>query len=170
MVVQVIDYIRDSRPISLAKGHQDFIGVNYYFRDKVKFVGWGGKFGPVDAVNTNAHVSDIGWDIAPEGLYHTLKKAAKFGKPIYITENGIADATDEKRAQFIKDSIYWMREAIADGVDVRGYFYWSLLDNFEWAEGFWPRFGLVEVDYKTMERKIRPSAYAYKKVIEESKQ
>jgi len=170
LVVQVIDYIRDSRPISLAKGHQDFIGVNYYFRDKVKFVGWGGKFGPVDAVNTNAHVSDIGWDIAPEGLYHTLKKAAKFGKPIYITENGIADATDEKRAQFIKDSIYWMREAIADGVDVRGYFYWSLLDNFEWAEGFWPRFGLVEVDYKTMERKIRPSAYAYKKVIEESKQ
>ena len=168
LVVQVIDYIRDSRPISLAKGHQDFIGVNYYFRDKVKFVGWGGKFGPVDAVNTNAHVSDIGWDIAPEGLYHTLKKAAKFGKPIYITENGIADAKDRQRAEFIKDHLKWLYKAIEEGADVRGYFHWSLLDNFEWAEGFTMKFGLVEMDFETLERKPRNSYYLYKEICEKN--
>jgi len=63
----------------------------------------------------------------------------------------------------------WAHKAISEGVDVRGYFYWSLLDNFEFVEirGFWPRFGLVKVDYKTFERKIRPSAWEYKKIIEE---
>ncbi|MBI4119637.1 MAG: family 1 glycosylhydrolase, partial [Parcubacteria group bacterium] len=70
------------------------------------------------------------------------------------------------RADFIKDHIKYVHRAASEGADVRGYFYWSLLDNFEWNEGFWPRFGLVEIDYKTMERKIRPSALEYKKIIE----
>ncbi|MEK9194764.1 MAG: family 1 glycosylhydrolase, partial [Patescibacteria group bacterium] len=90
----------------------------------------------------------------------------RFGKPIFVTENGIADAKDEKRAAFIHDHIMWMQKAIDERADVRGYFYWSLLDNFEWDSGFGPRFGLVEVDYKTLERKIRPSAWEYKKIIE----
>ena len=95
---------------------------------------------------------------------------------IYITENGLADADDDKRAKFIKDHLIWIHKAIEEGVDVGGYFYWSLLDNFEWDKGFWPKFGLVEVDYlprgkagKTFERKIRHSAYEYAKICKENK-
>ncbi|MDP3051945.1 MAG: glycoside hydrolase family 1 protein [bacterium] len=137
------------------KNHQDFIGLNYYFHARL--------FG-----NKNEQVSDLGWEIYPEGIYHVLKELKKYNKPIYITENGLADARDEKRAKFIKGHLKWTHKAISEGVDVRGYFYWSLLDNFEWDKGFWPRFGLVEVDYKTMERKIRNSALEYKKICKEN--
>ena len=130
------------------KNHQDFIGLNYYFHARL--------FG-----NKNEQISDLGWEIYPEGIYHVLKSLKKYNKPIYITENGLADAKDEKRAEFIKEHLKWMHKAIGEGVDVRGYFYWSLLDNFEWDKGFWPRFGLVEIDYKTMARKIRNSALEY---------
>jgi beta-glucosidase len=70
------------------------------------------------------------------------------------------------RAKFIKDHLASLARAITDGADVRGYFYWSLLDNFEWDKGFWPRFGLIEIDYRTMQRKIRPSALVYKETVE----
>src|SRR5438309_1349262 len=89
-------------------------------------------------------------------LRHT-ESLKKYNKPIFITENGLADARDSQRAWAITQHTKWIGEAIKEGIDVRGYFHWSLLDNFEWSDGFWPRFGLVEVDYKTMERKIRPS-------------
>ena len=99
--------------------------------------------------------------------------------PIYILENGLADADDSMRAKFIKDHLHWIHKAIQEGVDVRGYFYWSLLDNFEWDKGFWPRFGLVEVDYSaqggsasggnTMERRIRKSAWEYAKICRSNK-
>ena len=82
-------------------------------------------------------------------------------------ENGIPDADDDKREKFIKNHLKFIHQAITEGADVRGYFYWSLLDNFEFVEirGFWPRFGLVEIDYKTLERKPRKSFYAYKEII-----
>ncbi|MBI4991598.1 MAG: family 1 glycosylhydrolase [Candidatus Harrisonbacteria bacterium] len=134
--------------------HQDFVGLNYYFHKHIR--------------RETHPVSDLGWGIYPEGLYQVLGVLKKYNKPIYVTENGIADAKDEKRAQFIKDHIDWMKKAMAEGVDVRGYFYWSLLDNFEWEKGFGPRFGLIEVDYKTMRRKIRGSAYLYKYFIKHS--
>jgi beta-glucosidase len=95
-----------------------------------------------------------------------LNDLKKYKLPIYITENGLPDIRDEKRAQFIGDHLLFIKKAMNEGVDVRGYLYWSLLDNFEWDSGFWPRFGLVEVDYRTLERKIRPSALVYKKIIE----
>jgi beta-glucosidase len=139
---------------------QDFIGLNYYFRGR----GYSLK------KNEDKEVSDMGWESYPEGVYPVLKDLQKYNRPIYITENGIADARDEKRAQFIKDHLRRVVKAMQEGVDVRGYFYWSLLDNFEWDKGFWPRFGLVEVDYKTLERKIRPSAWAYRRIIEEGLQ
>ena len=107
----------------------------------------------------------MGWELYPEGIYYVLKDLKKCEKPIYITENGLADAGDIHREWFIKETLKNVYKAIQEGVDVRGYFYWSLLDNFEWDKGFWPRFGLVEIDYKTMERKIRPSAYEYAKII-----
>lgn len=165
LCVRIMDYIRDERPLKLGKGCEDFIGVNYYYCDYIKFVLWGGKFGIIDIQNPATETSDIGWSIMPEGIYHVLKKLRKYKKPIYITENGLADAKDEKRAKFIRDHLRYTLQAIQEGVDVRGYFHWSLLDNFEWDKGFWPRFGLVEIDYKTQARKIRQSAEEYKKII-----
>ncbi len=131
---------------------QDFVGVNYYHSDR-----------------DTGESTDLNWPIDPKGLFEILKETAVYKKPIYITENGIADARDEKRAKFIYDHLSWVGKAIKEGVDVRGYFYWSFLDNFEWDKGFWPRFGLVEINYKTMERKIRPSAWEYAKICKENK-
>lgn len=129
------------------KGHQDFIGINYYKSDK-KIKGQ----------------TDMGWPIDADGFYCVLKDISRYKKPIYILENGVADTKDAKREGFIKDHIKAMKKAMDEGANVHGYFYWSLLDNFEWDKGFWPRFGLVEVDYKTLERKIRPSAWEYAKI------
>lgn len=135
------------------RGTHDFIGVNYYFPRVV--VGWSGPR------------SDMGWPIVPAGLTDVLLSVRQYKKPIYVTENGVADAQDRLRADFIRDHVRAIEAAQALGADVRGYLYWSLLDNFEWDKGFGPRFGLVEVDYKTMERRVRPSAYVYKAIIEQ---
>lgn len=139
--------------LNKTKKYQDFIGLNYYFHR------------PQDK---NKQVSDIGWEIYPEGIYRVLKELKKYQKPIYITENGLADAKDKLRKDFIKNHLFWLHKAIEEGVDVRGYFHWSLMDNFEWEKGFEPRFGLIEIDYKTLERKIRPSALFYAKICKEN--
>lgn len=138
------------------KNYQDFIGLNYYFHCRVK----GFKFNQ----NENKNVSDIGWEIYPEGIYQVLKRVRKFGKPIYITENGVADVKDKIRPKFIIEHLKWIHKAIQEGIDVKGYFYWSLLDNFEWRDGFWPRFGLFEVDYKSLKRIPRKSAKLYSEI------
>ena len=91
-------------------------------------------------------------------------KLKKYKKPIYITENGLADADDLHRRWYIEETLKSVMSAIKEGVDVRGYFHWSLIDNFEWDKGFWPRFGLVEIDYKTLDRKPRPSSDYYSKI------
>ncbi len=144
--------------------HCDFIGLQHYFHSRIRvnpFVSqWGIQY------NENKKVSDIGWEIYPESIYRVLKTLAAYKKPIFIAENGLADARDVYRADFIRGYLSRVGQAMHEGVDVRGYFYWSLLDNFEWNEGFWPRFGLVEVDYKTLARRIRPSAWKYKEIIE----
>lgn len=136
---------------------QDFIGLNYYFHNRMN----GFRFNQ----NENEKTSDRGWEIYPEGIYHVLHELKKYKKPIYITENGVADARDIHREKFIKEHLHWVHKTMQEGVDARGYFYWSLLDNFEWDKGFWPRFGLVEMDYKTMKRTVRPSAFAYRDII-----
>ncbi len=160
----VLEWWRNKLFVPKVVNSADFIGLNYYFHTRVRFnllkSRWGIQF------NDDKIVSDIHWEIYPEGIYHILKNLKKYNKPIFITENGVVDARDIYRADFIKDHIKYVHRAASEGADVRGYFYWSLLDNFEWNEGFWPRFGLVEIDYKTMERKIRPSALEYKKIIE----
>lgn len=146
-------------------GVQDFIGVNYYRSITIKPPRFPGtkprRFSDLPR-------TDIGWEIYPEGLYQILMELKRFNLPIYITENGLADAKDEKRADYIRDHLDSVWRAIREGVDVRGYFHWSLMDNFEWARGFDPRFGLVEIDCETMERKIRPSARIYAGIAEGS--
>ena len=139
------------------KNCQDFIGLNHYFHNRIKNL----KFGQ----NENKKVSDMGWELHPEAIYYVLKDLKKYNKPVYITENGLADTKDENREWFIKESLKNIHKSISEGVDVRGYFYWSLLDNFEWDKGFWPRFGLVEIDYKTLKRKPRPSSKIYGEIV-----
>lgn len=131
----------------------DFIGINYYMHKE-----FGGA--------SRYEKSDFGWDIYPEGIYHVLMEADQYGKPIYITENGLADKADTRREKFIVDHLREIHRAIEDGARINGYMHWSLLDNYEWAEGFKMRFGLVEIDFVTQERKIRPSAYRFKDICE----
>ena len=141
--------------------YYDFIGLNYYHI--IRKPNLGGKY---EVIPKQEIMAEMNWEVYPEGIYRVLKDLSKFKKPIFITENGIADATDKLREKFIKDHLFWVWKAIQGGVDVRGYLYWSLLDNFEWHLGFRPRFGLVEIDYATLERKIRPSAYEYAQICE----
>ncbi|MBX4210420.1 family 1 glycosylhydrolase, partial [Candidatus Parcubacteria bacterium] len=110
--------------------------------------------------------SDIGWNIYPQGIYHVLMGLKKYKKMVYITENGIADAKDTKRALFIQTHLYWVHRAMAMGIPVMGYFYWSLTDNYEWMRGYSQRFGLIEINYSSLRRTIRPSAYEYKKICD----
>ena len=102
----------------------------------------------------------------PEGVHPLLVRLwDHYKKPILITENGLADRDDQYRRWWIEETIIAMERALSEGIDVKGYFYWSLLDNFEWAYGWWPEFGLVHVDRKTMKRTIRPSARYYAEEI-----
>lgn len=135
----------------------DFIGINYYTRDLVKFCfNPAGLFMKFITHPTNPR-NDLGWEIYPHGLYRLLRSLGRFGLPIYITENGIADADDDQRPAFILRHLQVLQKARNEGVNVERYYHWSTMDNFEWAEGLSSRFGLVEVDYKTQERKIRHS-------------
>lgn len=134
----------------------DFIGLNYYFHNKIGVMG---------LKNDNDRISDSGWWMRPDHLYDALVDLKRYKKPIIITENGVADSKDQYREWWLDESFKAMKKAMKDGVDLRGYFHWSLLDNFEWASGFYPQFGLAEVNRKTFERKIRRSGYHYRDLV-----
>ena len=146
-----IDLFWNKKFFNLIKGNFDVIGLNYYFSK---------KFG----IKTNFPKSDFGWDLDPEGIYHTLMGLKKYNKPVYITETGLSDEKDKYRADYIKGLVTWSHKAIEDGLDLRGFMYWSLIDNFEWAVGYEQHFGLLSFDAKTQERHIRPSALVYKQI------
>ncbi len=149
----------------------DFIGINYYSRQRVDVRSWWPRdlFADVcqkdhDPVKKNA----LGWDIYPEGLYQVLLKLKKYDLPVMITENGICTEDDGLRWDFIKGHLTAIYKAMEKGVPVTGYLYWSLLDNFEWDKGFKPRFGLIEIDYPTQKRTIRQSALAFAQVCKKN--
>jgi beta-glucosidase len=146
------DWLWQGRIIARTLPVLDWIGVNYYSRT---FVGWPW---PARPLGSGAR-TDFNWEIYPEGLYKVLRRVGLFGKPVVITENGIADADDDQRASYIVDHLREVHRAIQDGVDVRGYMHWTLLDNYEWAEGFEQRFGLA-----TRDRQLRPSAQVYSQI------
>lgn len=133
----------------------DSIGVNYYLHK---------KFGDTATYEK----TDMGWDVYPEGLCDALIMVKRYEKPVWVAEAGVADADDDMRGDYITRLIRSMHAALEKGVDLRGYMYWSLLDNYEWANGFDKRFGLVEINYDTLERTVRPSAYVYKEIIEKN--
>ena len=149
-----------------AKGAHDFLGLNYYTRDLVGFdPGRPGDVYLPRSVAPGAEVNDLGWEVYPEGLGRLIREwSARSGRPILVTENGIADAADRQRPSFLVRHLAEVSRAIADGIDVRGYYHWSLLDNFEWAEGYSARFGLHEVDFTTQVRTARPSALLYARI------
>lgn len=135
--------------------HCDSIGLNYYF-----YTQFGDK--------REWKKTDMDWNFAPDRIYDALKMLGKYKKPLFISEAGLADADDSDRAEYIKRQVEATWQAIQDGYDVRGHLYWSLLDNYEWALGFEKRFGLVEVNYQTLERTIRPSALVYKEICQQN--
>jgi beta-glucosidase len=151
---------------AIRHGTQDFFGINYYSRDVVRFsLRHAAELFVSRGVPPGAKVSDLGWEIHPAGLGRVVRAWAKrSGLPVYVTENGVADARDALRGPFLEAHLAELARAIADGVDVRGYYHWSLLDNFEWAEGYEPRFGLVEVDVATGARRVRESARLYARI------
>lgn len=162
LIARAGDYFRNHWYLQKIAGHYDYIGVNYYHHDRIVWY-------PPFKKNLNEKINDRGWEIYPQGLYHVLMNYKKYNKPIIITENGTADRDDVHRAEFIKEHLFYIHKAIEEGADVRGYFHWSLLDNFEWAEGFWNKFGLVAVDRKTFERQPRPSAAAYGEICKNNR-
>src|SRR5262249_19455412 len=109
--------------------------------------------------------SDFGWEIYPAGLREMLTFVGTLGVPVYVTENGIADAADTLRAQYTFDHLATLQGVIGDGVaDVRGYFHWSMTDNFEWSSGYFPKFGLASFDPTTGRRTVRHGAAPYRTI------
>ncbi len=160
--------------------YQDFVGFNYYFTDYFKGVVrknpkthhhhvHTGHRGPIRKSRENppGPLSDLGWYMEPSGIYHVIVEAAKrYKKPIIITETGVADIHDRYRKWWIKESLEAIERANQEGANVIGYFHWSLLDNFEWSTGWWPKFGLVAVDREHgMKRTIKPSGKWYAQQI-----
>lgn len=152
--------------VSAAKGTLDFVGLNYYTHVLV---------GPASVsllkmkFPKRAHevATEFGYPMYAEGLRRALDWLAPLGLPIEITENGVADANDTLRTEHLKRHLWVLSQAIQDGHDVRSYHHWSLMDNFEWAEGYSMRFGLHHVDFETQERTLRPSGAVYKHIIEQ---
>lgn len=153
----IMQYLYDDYFLKRVVKSCDFIGVNYYFSDRI----YGYRIH-----NPDERVSDVGWDMQPENIQFVLERLSeKYKKPIMITENGLADGDDVDRKWWIAQTIIAMQQATNNGVQLLGYLHWSLLDNFEWDKGFWPKFGLVAVDRQTMRRTVRPSAVWFGKVI-----
>ena len=143
---EVLDHLAKAKTL-------DFIGVNYYSRHLV------GK---------NNHYplkkNSLGWDIYPQGLAQVLLDLKKYNLPVIIAENGICTSDDNERWEYIQGHLKNVHLAMSQGVDVTGYLYWSLMDNFEWAYGFSPRFGLIDIDYNTYQRTVRESAHKFAQV------
>jgi beta-glucosidase len=134
-----------------AAQEDDFIGVQTYSRTRF------GPEGPLEP-EEGVEVLIMGYEFWPEALEGTIRYAnEKAGVPIYVTENGIGTTDDEQRIEYVRRALKGVTQCMADGIDVRGYFYWSLLDNFEWVFGYGPQFGLIAVDRETQLRTVKPS-------------
>jgi beta-glucosidase len=163
--------------LALIRQPIDFVGINYYTRNVTRFdaSAWPLRAAPVR--QTRATYTETGWEVFPQGLTDTLVRVKeRYGNPpIYVTENGAAffdppvaegdRVADPLRVDYLRKHITAVHSAVEAGVDVRGYFVWSLLDNFEWSLGYSKRFGLVHVDFDTQKRTPKDSALFYARVI-----
>jgi len=157
-------------PVVRAEAARDYHGVNYYTREMVRFdpalpAGlFGRRFVRPGAICNDPGLDNNFGEIYPMGIYRILKtvyRRTRGNKPLYITENGFSDAADNRRPRAILEHLSMVHRAIREGIPVRGYLHWSLVDNFEWNNGWGVRFGLVEVDQQTQRRIPRPSASMY---------
>ncbi|MBN1488038.1 MAG: glycoside hydrolase family 1 protein [Anaerolineae bacterium] len=145
----------------------DWIGLNYYTRDLVRF----DRTAKDDLYSQRLHAEDAelldgGYgELYPEGLFRALKILSRKGLPIYITENGTPDSDDDQRPRALVLHLHQMWKALQENIQIRGYYHWTLTDNFEWAEGWGMPFGLIEMDPETKERKTRPSADLYSAIV-----
>jgi beta-glucosidase len=145
-------YMHEGQHLEAAKG-DDFIGVQAYSRTRLDERGL--PLGPEEGVEV---VSSMGYEFWPQALEVAIRHAAEVAQaPIYVTENGLGHDDDTRRIAYVREALDGVGRCLADGIDVRGYFYWSLLDNFEWALGYGPKFGLVAVDHDTFARTPKPS-------------
>ena len=146
----------------------DYFGLNYYSHNHLKI-----RFSLAEPFimkyRDDDILTDMPYTLYGEGLYRAIKSVSVLDVPIMITENGIADAEDTKRALYIKRYLYAVSESIKDGYNVIGYFYWSLMDNFEWAFGYDMKFGLFSVDYKTQKRSLRKGSNVFIEIINNEK-
>lgn len=153
----------------------DWLGVNYYTRHLVAAVP-GAPWPALRPVTGDLPQTQMGWEIYPDGLHHFLTRMARDyvgDLPLYVTENGMANAdvidgdavTDQVREDYLFAHLAATRRAIADGANVKGFFYWSLLDNYEWAEGYEKRFGLVHVDFDSLARTPKSSYHALTRAL-----
>jgi beta-glucosidase len=155
----------------------DWLGINYYTRSVVRHDPAAWPTGAAPVRQRHATHTTTGWEVHPEGLAETLRRVAEHypAPPLYVTENGAAfydppvapeeGVEDPLRVAYLRGHLRAVAAAIADGVDVRGYFVWSLLDNLEWAHGYSKRFGIVHVDFETQERTPKASARYYADII-----
>jgi len=158
-VEMILGHYSDWGFLSYVKNRIDFLGINYYFHNQISWI-------PGKQRKRHLDKSDLRWDVCPRGMYQVMVKAyAQCKKPIFITENGVADNHDTIRQSFIRDHIAWLHEAYKEGIPVIGYLHWSLMDNVEWQRGKQPRFGLMEMDYEHMTATPRPSFYLYQDII-----
>ncbi len=164
------DFMGNHLIYTLTGKTHDFLGVNYYFHNRIRHFSFMDilKRNPVeDSIgfeDKQHEVSDLGWEVYPEGIFDVLTDISN-DLPIYITECGIASTNDDRRTRFLLNYLSEVYRAIEAGVKVEGFFYWSLLDNYEWHRGFDPRFGLMSVDYDSQKRTVRKSALVYKEII-----
>ena len=146
----------------------DYLGVNYYSRHIITpSANPALLFGTVGFVRgiPDERKTDLGWEIYPKGLARVIRPLwEEYALPVFVTENGLADCSDKKRKAYIRDHLAVLAGLIGEGIPVTRYYHWSFLDNLEWNDGYGPRFGLVEIDYDTMERLPRPSAFYYRDV------
>jgi beta-glucosidase len=152
----------------------DFIGINYYTRAIIRSTGWGvgallGRVCRSQHHGDQGPLSDTGWEVYPAGLRLILEKFSTFGLPLLITENGVATEDENLRREFIVRHLRSLAEALAKGVHVIGYLYWTLMDNFEWTMGTKARFGLAAVDFHTQQRSPRPCVEVFERVCRENR-
>jgi beta-glucosidase len=148
----------------------DWVGINYYTRGLYKFDASRPLF-PIGQVKGDLEKNDLGWEVYPQGLTDLLVRVStEYTKlPIYVTENGMSEDDDSRRVAFYDAHLQAVAEAQKQGADVRGYFAWSLLDNYEWAEGYSSRFGIVHVDYQTQKRTPKGSYRAFQGMLHNSR-
>jgi beta-glucosidase len=154
---RIVQYVQDDYILKRVRKTSDFIGINQYFTSRMH---------GYRIHNEDQRLNDLGWDMHPGNLQFVLERLAdKYKLPLIVTESGVIDRDDQYRKWWLGKTMIALHEALKNGVDVKGYFHWSLINNFEWAHGSWPDFGLVRVDPKTLDRKVEDSAVWWSKVL-----